>query len=181
MYTLWMPWDIFLRLNEGRCDEMTSSRPRHPALAVRDFTRRIETMDQVDLESLAGWDSFTPDQKRFLAVYPWFGQKKTAAEYIGHNKQWVDRNQRRDKTFHSAVENRLHSPERIARHYGADLLGKAMLRLDEMLDEGGADKRTQLDAIKTVLRLNDTLNDTPTTQVNNGSVQNNLVIHGFME
>jgi len=99
---------------------MTSSRPKHPALAVQDFTQRIDAMDQVDLESLAGWDSFTPDQKRFLAVYPWFGQKKTAAEYIGHNKQWVDRNQRRDKSFHLAVESRLHSPERIARHYGAD-------------------------------------------------------------
>ena len=43
---------------------MTSSRPKHPALAVQDFTQRIETMDQRDLESLAGWDSFTPDQKR---------------------------------------------------------------------------------------------------------------------
>ena len=159
---------------------MTSSRPKHPALAVQDFTRRIEAMDQVDLESLQGWDSFTPDQKRFLAVYPWFGQKKTASEYIGHNKQWVDRNQRRDTAFREAVDSRLHSPERIARHYGADLLGKAMLRLDEMLDEGGADKRTQLDAIKTVLRLNDPLNDTHTTQVNNGSVNINLVILGFI-
>ena len=104
---------------------MTSSRPRHPALAVQDFTQRIEAMDQRDLESLAGWDSFTPDQKRFLAVYPWFGQKKTASEYIGHNKQWVDRNQRRDTAFREAVDSRLHSPERIARHYGADLLKHA--------------------------------------------------------
>ena len=43
---------------------------------------------------------------------------------------------------------------RIARNYGADLLGKAMLRLDSMLDENGADKRTQLNAIQTVLRMN---------------------------
>ena len=43
---------------------------------------------------------------------------------------------------------------RIARNYGADLLGKAMLRLDAMLDENGADKRTQLNAIQTVLKMN---------------------------
>ena len=159
---------------------MTSSRPKHPALAVQDFTQRIEAMDQRDLESLEGWDSFTPDHKRFLSAYPWFGQKRTASEYIGHNKQWVDRNQRRDKAFREAVDSRLHSPERIARHYGDALLGKAMLRLDAMLDQDGADKRTQLDAIKTVLRLNETLNATHNTQVKQGSVQNNLIITGYM-
>ena len=43
---------------------------------------------------------------------------------------------------------------RIARKFGADLIGKAVLRLDAMLDEDGADKRTQLNAIQTVLRMN---------------------------
>ena len=53
--------------------------------------QRIQVMDQVDLEQLPGWETFVPDEKRFLSVYPWFGQKKMAAEYIGKSAQWVDR------------------------------------------------------------------------------------------
>ena len=56
--------------------------------------------------------------------------------------------------FKAAVKSRDGMQTRIARNYGADLLGKAMLRLDAMLDEGGADKRTQLNAIQTVLKMN---------------------------
>ena len=51
-------------------------------------------MDQVDLESLSGWETFVPDDKRYLSVYPWLGQKKMAADYISKSAQWVDRGQR---------------------------------------------------------------------------------------
>ena len=55
-----------------------------------------------------------------------------AAEYMGHDKQRVDRNQRRDKTFRPAVESRLYSRERIARHYRADLLKQAREDRDQL-------------------------------------------------
>ena len=125
----------------------------HPALANR-FRNQISKADEDDLNALSGWDSFEPDEKKFLAVYGWFGEKKLASEYIGRSAQWVDRHQRSNPLFKEAVISREGMQTRIARNYGADLLGKAMLRLDAMLDEGGADKRTQLNAIQTILKMN---------------------------
>ena len=125
----------------------------HPAIANR-FSKQISKADEDDLNALVGWNSFEPDEKKFLAVYGWFGQKNLAAEYIGRSAQWVDRHQRGNSLFKEAVISRDGMQTRIARNYGADLLGKAMLRLDAMLDEGGADKRTQLNAIQTVLKMN---------------------------
>ena len=63
-------------------------------MAVRALHERIQGMDQVDQESLSGWETFVPDEKRFLSVYPWLGQKKMASDYIGKIAQWVDRRQR---------------------------------------------------------------------------------------
>ena len=125
----------------------------HPALLSR-FRQQISVADEDDLNTLNGWDSFTPEEKKFLAVFGWFTEKKSAAEYIGKSAQWVDRHQRQNPLFKEAVKVRDGMQVRIARNYGADLLGKAMLRLDSMLDEGGADKRTQLNAIQLVLKMN---------------------------
>ena len=125
----------------------------HPALLSR-FRQQISVADEDDLNTLNGWDSFTPEEKKFLAVFGWFTEKKSAAEYIGKSAQWVDRHQRQNPLFKEAVKVRDGMQVRIARNYGADLLGKAMLRLDSMLDENGADKRTQLNAIQTVLKMN---------------------------
>ena len=125
----------------------------HPALLSR-FRQQISVADEDDLNGLEGWDSFTPEEKKFLAVFGWFTEKKSAAEYIGKSAQWVDRHQRQNPLFKEAVKLRDGMQVRIARNYGADLLGKAMLRLDSMLDENGADKRTQLNAIQTVLKMN---------------------------
>ena len=125
----------------------------HPALLNR-FRQQISAADEDDLNGLEGWDSFEPDEKKFLAVFGWFGQKNLAAEYIGRSAQWVDRHQRGNPLFKAAVKSRDGMQTRIARNYGADLLGKAMMRLDSMLDENGADKRTQLNAIQTVLKMN---------------------------
>jgi len=125
----------------------------HPALLSR-FRQQISVADEDDLNTLNGWDSFTPEEKKFLAVFGWFTEKKSAAEYIGKSAQWVDRHQRQNPLFKEAVKLRDGMQVRIARNYGADLLGKAMLRLDSMLDENGADKRTQLNAIQTVLKMN---------------------------
>ena len=106
-----------------------------------------------DVESLVGWETFTPDEKQFLMVYPWFGEKKMAAEYIGRDAQWYDRRQRQCPLFKDAVSTRASTPTRIVRQYAADLMGKAMLRLEEMLEPNGADKRTQLEATKLLLRM----------------------------
>ena len=134
---------------------------KHPALAATALQQRFQAMDQVDLEGLPGWETFVPDEKRFLSVYPWFGEKKLAAEYIGKTAQWVDRRQRRYPSFREAVDSRAGTPDRIAKQYGADLLGKGMMRLEEMLEPNGADKRTQLDAVKLLLRMNGVVEGEP--------------------
>ncbi len=115
---------------------------KHPALMAKALRNRVMAMDNADAESLPGWETFTPDEKQFLMVYPWFGEKKMAAEYIGRNAQWFDRRQRQSQMFKDAVNSRASNTSRIARQYGADLLGKAMLRLEEMLEPNGADKRS---------------------------------------
>ena len=117
------------------------------------LTNRLERADQADLEVIPGWETFNPDEKKFLAVYPWFGQKKSAAKYIGRTAQWLDRHQRQNPVFKSAIDSRQWAPVKMARQLGADLLGKSMMRLDELL-EPGVDKRTQLEAIKHLHKLN---------------------------
>ena len=126
---------------------------KHPALMAKTMRDRVEAADMADVESLVGWETFTPDEKQFLIVYPWFGEKKTAAEYIGRDAQWYDRRQRQYPLFKDAVSTRASTPTRIVRQYAADLMGKAMLRLEEMLEPNGADKRTQLEATKLLLRM----------------------------
>ena len=95
---------------------------KHPALMTRPLRERVERMDETDLESLPGRESFTPAEKQFLAVYPWFGQKKMAAEYIGRSSQWYDRRQRQNPMFRQAVYSRAGTPSRIARQYLASML-----------------------------------------------------------
>ena len=48
----------------------------HPALLNR-FKQQISTADEDDLNGLEGWDSFEPDEKKFLAVFGWFGIVKS--------------------------------------------------------------------------------------------------------
>ena len=87
----------------------------HPALLTK-FRGQIAKADEDDLIGLVGWESFTPDEKKFLAVFGWFGQKNLAAEYIGRSAQWVDRHQRQNPLFKEAVKSRdgmanTHSPK----------------------------------------------------------------------
>ena len=77
----------------------------HPAIANR-FRQQISAADEDDLNALDGWDLFEPDEKKFLAVFGWFGEKKSAAEYIGRSAQWVDRHQRGNPMFKAAVKSR---------------------------------------------------------------------------
>ena len=151
---------------------------KHPALMAKALRDRVMAMDNADAESLPGWETFTPDRKQFLMVYPWFGEKKMAAEYIGRNAQWFDRRQRQSQIFKDAVNSRASSTSRIARQYGADLLGKAMLRLEEMLEPNGADKRTQLEAIKLLMRMNGTAEtEEPPAPVKTHDL-NNIIMFG---
>ena len=44
----------------------------HPALLTK-FRGQIAKADEDDLIGLVGWESFEPDEKKFLAVFGWFG------------------------------------------------------------------------------------------------------------
>ena len=44
----------------------------HPAL-LNQFKNNIAKADEDDLIGLVGWESFEPDEKKFLAVFGWFG------------------------------------------------------------------------------------------------------------
>ena len=48
----------------------------HPAMLTK-FRNQISKADEDDLNSLFGWETFNPDEKKFLAVFGWFGEKKS--------------------------------------------------------------------------------------------------------
>ena len=131
-----------------------AERLKHPALMVTALRQCVEASDKAGAESLPGWETFTPDEKQFLMVYPWFGEKKMTADHIGRNAQWIDRRQRQSRMFREAANSRGSGPSGIVRQYAADLRGKATFQLEEMMEPKGADKRTQLEAIKVLLRMN---------------------------
>ena len=105
---------------------MGRSQFQHPALAQQSLQRDLAIKDEEDLDTIPGWDNFSPLKKKLLTVMPWFA---TGIDAYG-----------------SAV--------RMVRNLGADMLGKAILRLDFYIDSPDVPARDQLKAIEMVMNMN---------------------------
>jgi hypothetical protein len=124
---------------------------KHLALAHAKATM----VDEDNLNTIPGWELLTADQKRFLTILPYYKTLSEAALFIGRDYKWARSQQRTNVVFKGAVEHRSWAPVAVARAYGADLMGKALFVLDELLSPGSkAPPSTRLDAAKTVLRIN---------------------------
>jgi len=125
-----------------------SNNLKHPAITARTL-RNATDQDDAELESLPGWDTFSPDQKRFLTILPYYATKSAAAQSIGFDSRWWSNGASYNRAFKEAAELREDTRVRILRSSAIDMLGKTALRLDEMLDPG-VPKSVQMDAIKHV-------------------------------
>ena len=96
------------------------------------------------------------DEKRLLAVLPWFSSQSDAARYIGVRdaRQWLKDHKRRDPGFRAAVEERRWTSMQLARRFGLDLLGTAMEQLTALVSGPETPDGVRLRAIELVMKLN---------------------------
>ena len=112
----------------------------------------VKAVEQRQLQALEGWRTFDEDEKRFLAVLAWAGNKAKASAVIGKSKSWATRRIQSNHLFEEAVEQRLWHPVWIAQQMGQDLLGKSLLALEDVLDNGT--DSAKVTAAQTILKLN---------------------------
>ena len=112
----------------------------------------VKAVGQRQLQALEGWRTFDEDEKRFLAVLAWAGNKSKASAVIGKSKSWATRRIQSNHLFEEAVEQRLWHPVWIAQQMGQDLLGKSLLALEDVLDNGS--DSAKVTAAQTILKLN---------------------------
>lgn len=121
----------------------------HPALASQALRRSLLLEEDAGaMARLQGWSTFSPVQKQFLAVYPWFGTMEESQRYLGLSVGWASESGRKNPLFREAVKQRGQVTERIIKGIAADLLGLSFVRLYDFLAKDFPDKRLQLDAIK---------------------------------
>ena len=137
---------------------MPRSQVQHPALAQQSLQREIAQRDEEDLDAIPGWERFSPVKKLMLTVMPWFADALSAYRYVLDDEEAApDKLQKLrhgDTEFRAALEYRRGSAVRMVRNLGADMLGKAMLRLNYYIDADGVPARDQLKAIEMIMNMN---------------------------
>jgi len=135
---------------------------KHPALAAGKMRGFDEQRYQQELEGIDGWDTFSTDQRKFLMVLSWHKSNRSAATAIGKDDKWVQRQYKTPK-FRNAVRLGKDSIMRAAKQILTDIVGSSLLRLQEMVEPGGASAKVQLDAIKHIHSLTGLSNPDPAT------------------
>ena len=137
---------------------MPRSQFQHPALAQQSLQRDLAVKDEEDLDTIPGWERFSPLKKQLLTVMPWFANAIAAYRYIKDDTNATDKGlyqlRSNDPEFAAALDYRRGSAVRMVRNLGADMLGKAMLRLNYYIDADGVPARDQLKAIEMIMNMN---------------------------
>ena len=139
---------------------MGRSQFKHPALAQQQLQKDLVLKDEEDLDSIPGWERFSPLKKQMLTVMPWFASAISAYRYIRKDDNASEQNLKsiryHDREFSEALEYRKGTSVRMVRNLGADMLGKAILRLNYYIDADLSDvpAREQLKAIEMVMNMN---------------------------
>ena len=141
---------------------MGRSQFQHPALAQQTLQKDLALKDEEDLNVIPGWERFSPLKKKLLAVMPWFATGIDAYRYVKDDQETdtvkchnaLQQLRHRDKEFANALDYRRGSAVRMVRNLGADMLGKAILRLDYYIDSADVPARDQLKAIEMVMNMN---------------------------
>ena len=75
-----------------------------------------------------------------------------ASAVIGKSKSWVTRRTQSNHLFEEAIEQRLWHPVWLAQQMGQDLLGKSLLALEDVLDNGTDSAKVSASAL--ILKMN---------------------------
>lgn len=127
---------------------------RHPALQVqlRDKLQDVESQ----VESVPGWTTFTWEERKVVMVSPFFSTAVDAVRYaMPYNQkpnQWWDKHIKKKPQLKAAVVSKQGIGQTVYRDAMEGLMGKAFLRLEELL-EPGMPKNTQMEAIKHLHKL----------------------------
>ena len=125
---------------------------KHPALLSKEKVReRFQAEDEKLMYAIPGWETFTPLDKQFLAVLPYAGKKKAAAELVGKSYQWYFKRRATKPFFSAAVDSRTRAPSDVLYGWVTDALAQSGVKLmDLILQESWMkpDKKLQLEAIK---------------------------------
>lgn len=143
---------------------MGRSQFQHPALAQQSLQKDLALKDEEDLDAIPGWERFSPTKKKLLTVMPWFATAIDAYRYVVDDyvsnttkcNNAIQSLRYKDKEFAHALDYRRNSAVRMVRNLGADMLGKAILRLNYYIDADLNDvpARDQLKAIEMVMNMN---------------------------
>lgn len=137
---------------------MGRSQFQHPALAQQSVRQDIAIKDEEELDTIPGWERFSPLKKKLLAMMPWFADALSAYKYVKDDPDATSMSLQRlrasDREFANALEYRRGSAVRMVRNLGADMLGKAILRLNYYIDSPDVPARDQLKAIEMVMNMN---------------------------
>ena len=133
---------------------------KHPALATKLARDQVVALEKEDLASIPGWETFSVDEKRFLMAVPYYHGLYETSVQLGKDKRWYERHRADNVLFRQAIDHRRDFKVRIARAFASDLLGLAYIRLAAMLDAENP-RSIQMDAIKTVLKVNGMDNEPP--------------------
>lgn len=117
----------------------------HPGL-TKDLVKMAEASEA--LRTIPGWEVFSPVEKEFLCLLPWYGSKNDTARAIGRSEGWLKHREKINAAFREATKHPTVLATNIHEPMGQDLVGKSMLRLNEMLEPTFNDKRTQFQVIK---------------------------------
>ena len=112
----------------------------------------VKAVERRQLQALRGWRTFDEYEKRFLAVLAWAGNKSKASAVIGKSKSWVTERTQTNHLFEEAIEQRLWHPVWLAQQLGQDLLGKSLLALEDVLDNGSDSAKVSASAL--ILKMN---------------------------
>jgi hypothetical protein len=124
------------------------------------FKTALAAYEDEEVAALPGWSRFSEHKKKFLMVLPYYGGEfASATRALGYSAEWYARNQKRDQLFKEAAHVRRWAVVDMVRHFGSDLLGKAMLVYDEAMtknDEGlySLGPNNAITAAQQMLKLN---------------------------
>ena len=132
---------------------------KHPALVanrLKEQSEMIADMDQEELEMLRGWSHMNDNEKKWLALYAWYGEPARTSRSLGLSYRYHHGRVRDNPYFKDAMQTRRWTAVRIARMVAIDALGMATVTLSMGVDPNNPlqlDGKTRLGFVQLIYNL----------------------------
>ena len=165
---------------------MPNTTTKHPALAqqVERAHKAIEDKAAETAADIKGWNTFTPKQKRVLSVLPLCETVAEACRRVDMHPKAFQIALRKNKDLRSAIDNRTIMTMSIMQRIADDSAAESMDNLIKFARGGMDDMNVpiahgiQMDAIKTILKLNKMGDDKPETKEHTISINTQVIVPG---